>query len=374
MPKRTPRGGGNPTLADPTEEFAALPMRPSDRDRENSLALGGMRNAIVSVSRVRGAAELGHAVRSLFASALRMHPQLRQPALDILSGREPEEYQEALIRDLRSAVLTLLGATDHQRHRQRTAKASTPLCAEVIEAWRNQAADPDSEILAQWLDHGAPLGFNEDIPTTGVFPEVPRVDHTSAGQNLSRSLQGWRNFASAVEEAADLKVLVADYCERGSCHLTTYDQACEELGAKPVLNKLGVIIKEKLDARGQQVRKARIIWDMRESGANHCCHQKERILLPRLLDAVHAVLQVYRSGSCPYLAAVDIRDAFMNIPAGADKVFSTAAIPTEHGMRIIVFDTLVFGSSSSPNHLGALCCVAWPYRGRRLRDQRPDFC
>ena len=44
----------------------------------------------------------------------------------------------------------------------------------------------------------------------------------------------------------------------------------------------------------------------------------------------------------------------MNVPAGADKMFFAAAIPAEHGVRVIVFDTLVFGSSSSQAFGGAL--------------------
>ena len=91
---------------------------------------------------------------------------------------------------------------------------------------------------------------------------------------------------------------------------------------------------------------------------NRACRQGERVLLPRLLDVVAAVLRAYRSGEAPYLAGVDIRDAFMNVPAGQDKSFTTAAIPGPGGSYyVVVFDTLVFGSGSSPTLWGRF--AAW---------------
>ena len=65
---------------------------------------------------------------------------------------------------------------------------------------------------------------------------------------------------------------------------TIYDTMVEaeaELGKSPVLSKLGVVVKEK-----ESGRKARIIWDLRESGINELCSQSERIILPRVTDAI----------------------------------------------------------------------------------------
>eukprot|EP00435_Cladocopium_sp_Y103_P073457 s254_g43.t1 len=93
---------------------------------------------------------------------------------------------------------------------------------------------------------------------------------------------------------------------------------------------------------------------MKESQANSVCSQGERIILPRLLDVAHAALEVYKAGSTPWLAVIDVRDAFMNIPAGDDKFATTAAMPNQQGEGnlFIVFDTLVFGSASSPTLWG----------------------
>ena len=108
------------------------------------------------------------------------------------------------------------------------------------------------------------------------------------------------------------------------------------------------------------VKKARVIWDLRESFVNKACHQGERIILPRLLDVVASALSSYRRGRPPYLAGVDIKDAFMNIPAGADRRFTVAAVPGSRnrpGKRHRVINTLVFGSASSPTIWGR--AAAW---------------
>ena len=179
----------------------------------------------------------------------------------------------------------------------------------------------------------------------------------------ARTLEGWSNYPSAEEEAETLEELISDYVARGFCQIAYSPQEAEEaLGGRPVLNKLGVLVKEKRDAHGKVVKKARVIWDLRESSVNKACHQGERIILPRLLDVVSSALSSYRRGRPPYLAGVDIKDAFMNIPAGADRRFTVAAVPGSRNRagkrhRLIIFNTLVFGSASSPTIWGR--AAAW---------------
>ena len=87
-------------------------------------------------------------------------------------------------------------------------------------------------------------------------------------------------------------------------------------------------MKFKKDAQGRPTKKA------------------ERVV--RLLDVVSSLLGIYRRGKRPY---VDIRDAFMNIPAGKDRRFTVAAVNRRNRkgkFYLVIFNTLVFGSSSSP--------------------------
>lgn len=91
--------------------------------------------------------------------------------------------------------------------------------------------DPDSQTLTNWLDHGAPLGYTQPIPTNGIFPVVDGEGWKEENlKNLSRSLAGWVNYESAIEEADTLADLIDDGSE---------EEATQELGARPILNRLG---------------------------------------------------------------------------------------------------------------------------------------
>ena len=231
-----------------------------------------------------------------------------------------------------------------------------------MEAWGRATSDPDSTTLAGWLDREAPLGISEPIASNGVFPEVDPKGTIPHATLDHRTLEGWKNYPSAEEEAETLDELLCDYVKRGFCTVVgSAKEAREKLGGEPVLNKLGVLVKEKTDAHGNKVRKARVIWDLRESLVNRACHQGERSILPRLLDVVASLLACYRRGRAPFLAGVDIRDAFMNVPAGRDRRFTAAAVPGNRNRkskyRVILFNTLVFGSASSPTIWGRM--AAW---------------
>ena len=338
-----------------------------------------MRNPHLAIPRRPGLIVPGSRVRAILEEAQLAQPELTAIGRDILTGREAIPFPAEVIAHLRARVVQALGGA--QKQRDRTARATTPIEANVIEAWGNATGDPDSATLCEWLDHGAPLGYHQSIPTNGIFPTVPSETKGPEGQqDLYRSLEGWQNYKSAQEEADDLDALISDYVGRGFCHLSgSMEEATAELGRPPVLNKLGVVVK--YNAYG--TKKSRIIWDLRESRANQLCNQGERILLPRLLDVAQQAIRVYRSGSTPWLAAVDIRDAFMNIPSGQDKRYTVAARPKpghEDQMELIIFDTLVFGAGSSPTlwgryaaWLGRSCASIMPRASTQIYVDDPAF-
>lgn len=108
---------------------------------------------------------------------------------------------------------------------------------------------------------------------------------------------------------------------------------------------------------------------MRESGVNQRCDPSERILLPRLMDAVHDALDLMRAGKTPILAAVDIADAFHNVPAGKDRKYTMALTELENGKRrFVLYDVLVFGSRSSPTIWGRFAA----FLGRAISAVVPE--
>ena len=336
------------------------------REIENAEAIGGMRNPLKSIRRIPKSDMAGRAVFKLLKQAT-SHPSVKSLVDQILTGGQAAPISAQLIDKLRQLVCSLSPGTIQPS----TAKACTPLQPQIFDAWGRISGDPDSPVLAQWLRSGAPLGFTEPIPCTGIFPVVKEVEwEAEAADQLLRSFENWDNHPSAVEWEEDLHKLIDEAASKGFCSFYPNMAAAErEIGIKPVLNKLGLLVKEKQTPEGV-IRKARIIWDMRESGTNKLCSQGERVLLPRVTDAIEDALEIFRKGGKPAFLAVDIRDAFHNIPSGKDRAFTSAAFRDKTGtLKIVVYDVLVFGSVSSPTLWGRY--AAW--FGRSLASINPDI-
>ena len=148
------------------------------------MALGGMRNPHLAVQRMP---HMGHRPETLGGSPGCF--TCTGIGHDILTGRMAAPFPAEVVDRLRARVAEALGTKLRPRHR--TARASTPLNAGIIEAWGVATRDPDTKHLSQWLDHGAPLGYSESIPPAGIFPEVPRAETGQvAQQDLEPSKDG----------------------------------------------------------------------------------------------------------------------------------------------------------------------------------------
>ena len=120
---------------------------------------------------------------------------------------------------------------------------------------------------------------------------------------------------------------------------------------------------------------------MRESGVNDKCDPAERIVLPRLMDVVSETLKKQKDNQLPTFAAIDIQDAFHNVPSGADKKYTAAKAAMESGEEaFIIYDVLVFGSKSSPTiwgrfaaYLGRILCSVLPEMGVQIYVDDPIF-
>lgn len=169
---------------------------------------------------------------------------------------------------------------------------------------------------------------------------------------MQKDLEEWEIWPSAREESEELHRLVRKAEAAGFCRVIA-DQAEADaiLGGSKILNKLGVIVK--MVGPEAKKKKSRIIWDLRQSKVNLRCNQMERVTLPRLMDAVANILELMREGLEPVLAAVDIENAFHNVPVGDDKKYTVAAADMESGRQAhIIYDVLVFGARSSPTVWG----------------------
>lgn len=159
------------------------------RELENAQAIGGMRNPLTSIKRIPKSDMAGKAVFKLLRQAA-YHPSVKSLVNSILSGSNAAPISAQLIDKLRELICKLSPGNNIDR----TAKANTPLRPEIFEVWGRLSSDPDSKVLAQWLRHGAPLGFTEPIPSTGIFPVVEDIEwKAEAAEQLQRSFENWSN-------------------------------------------------------------------------------------------------------------------------------------------------------------------------------------
>ena len=93
----------------------------------------------------------------------------------------------------------------------------------------------------------------------------------------------------------------------------SYEDLATYVGGKPVLNKIGLIIKTR-----NGVTKARTILDTKESGVTRVTAKAQHVILPRLLDAV---LRMF------FLLSLSIADGERSLPSYSISVMPFGKYP-----------------------------------------------
>ena len=119
------------------------------------------------------------------------------------------------------------------------------------------------------------------------------------------------------------------------------------LGEQPILNKIGLIVKTR-----NGVTKTRMILDTKVSNLKSCSKKSQRVLLPRLLDAV--VQGLDNLSSCTDRESVDwfvldFSEAFWQIPLEpTERKFFCCKLNLDGIENFIVFLRPVQGSRGGP--------------------------
>ena len=145
-------------------------------------------------------------------------------------------------------------------------------------------------------------------------------------ENLQCDLQNFRNY-QGVEESEITETELLGHLDKG--HLAAFDDL-ESLRAfvhgEPILNKLGLITKTR-----NGVTKSRMILDTKESWVKHATWKSQRVILPRLFDAVLRILALmpitFQLQMPPTVEAfvLDFTDAFWQIPVS----YTHLTLPTK---------------------------------------------
>jgi hypothetical protein len=219
----------------------------------------------------------------------------------------------------------------------------------ILGAWGLAVGDPDAALcLPRWLREGAPLGITRPVDIMGVFPTVTDAEPRDPG-SLWSSGAGWTNYASAEDQPDVVDELLRTQEDRGHCRFFDTEQdLLRFLGVSSVvLSKVGLISKMRADG----TYKHRLIWDLLRSLVNESVAIGERIVLPRLQDAVEDALRLLAGNPGQHLEwlVLDVMDAFHNIPVHPSEWrFACGKV----GGRYVLFLVLCMGGKSAPGIWG----------------------
>ena len=241
---------------------------------------------------------------------------------------------------------------------QKAMPSLTDVDAYLLEAWRLVAADPDHQIF-HWLRDGAPTGITQDLIDPGIFPACSRPAEVQP-ENLECNSRQFKNYPG-VEENQITDAELASHLEKG--HLAAFDTYEEmrlyvDAQTPPILNKLGLIVKVR-----NGITKARMILDTKQSGVKTITGQLQRVILPRLFDAILQLLYVLclvLDGDDTAIEAfvLDFSDAFWQIPIAREEQKYYCATGLIDGKRKwIVFLRAAQGSAAGPTLWGRVAAL-----------------
>ena len=324
---------------------------------ENVRALGGMRRPHLAVRRLPRARAVGRRLRAALEAALAEEPGYPEgsPVASLLRGEVPQSFGPELVDRARRHLAACLFEDPEAQLRGAPAPGEGVWPA-LVGAQVRAAGDPDG-FLEEWLAHGAPTGILEEIPLAGAFPRTePRDDRRDPG-SLASATADCSNYTSAEEAPEVVWGLIYDAEAKGFCEVfASAAEAEAKVGGPLVLTKLGLITKVRQDG----TLKHRVVWDMRANDLNATIQILERIVLPRLEDAVDDIRELAAllcTGELLLLMVLDVQDAFHQVPLWPSERRWHAAMLDGH---VVVFSRLVFGSKSSPGVWGRVS--AWAGR------------
>ena len=302
-----------------------------------------------------------------------LHYRQQQPSLQRLAdacgpnaSRSPPDDQ--LIAELRGRVARKIGLSPDRADLHHPA---SPWRFELVRKVLTAARDPDLAI-ADWLQHGTPVGIAEPIPPSGLLPLVTEERSTTAA-SLQQRVQWTHNHPSFdLLEGSDAPahILLDDLVNAGHALVfDSIDEAASWLGTRPVPSPLGDVVRLKQDGSV----KHRLIQDLKASNVNSASVVPERQVLPRFVDHARDIALLSLGASSEIgVFIIDFKNAFMTLPlADAERPFNTSVAPHTVSRtrpplydgepskgKFLVWRVLGFGGHSNPLTYSRVACFA----------------
>ena len=331
----TPRG-----ILDPFSKQTARQRK----EAENTNAIGGLRNPHVSIVKVPGWWATGGILECVLEEMFLKHRSKCEQAVGWLGSEEACGFGADIVEGTRHKLCEALGHPHARLPKE-------GLSAELVEALVRHAEDPDVS-LPEWLRGGTPLGIEKEIKGHGIFPPaLPEVTAPCAFEHyVCEELGNYTSYKDNEKLAEEelLRERKAGYMEFSSDR-----KALERKHGKLHPSRMGAIVKVR---KGKL--KTRIVHDLRRSGRNIRARVPERVVLPRLLDAVEGTLVVARSlkpSEDAKVGTLDFIDAFKQLWVAPEERKHLSGCATLEGVvGFFVYLTVLFGVKSGPLVWGRL--------------------
>ena len=312
------------------------------RELENEKAIGWMRNPLRSVRLVPGLRPTGARIRQVIEKFIDLNPTILD-AIDESIAAGWCAIDAASVDRLAKLVGAELGASECGRSEHSLWRAG------LVDAFIKEAGDPD-QVLAGWLQAGAPTGVAHDISSAGVFPvtEAAGIAHDELWRQWARA-EPMANYASVDEHKDLVKTEIRRLRDKGFVTLYPNWQAVKERFGNAVVSKMAALTKVREDGS----TKLRLIIDMRRSFVNAHVRCHERIVLPRIQDMLEdtlGMLEVTTDPSELEMMVVDWEDAFRSIGVLPEEL--PHQVVRGFDGTFIGYETILFGGAGSPNVWG----------------------
>ena len=271
-------------------------------EQENEQCIGGLRNPWHAVQMVPKWLQVGNIGWRVLQSSLGQLNKLSNPTMWV--GKESGELPEHELTWLRAKVAKVFGCAPHVHG----------LWGALLERLVHLSDDPDTE-AASWPRKGTPLGIVNEIPVGGVFPEVEEEDPWQEGEKLDSlaELEGaLNNYMSYEEEKEAADALFQKEVDKGFVRWAKDKEVLEDMYGTLVPSAIGYSSKIKLDG----TVKGRLVHDLRRSQVNSHITLKERLVLPRLRDAMEDALHLLETRTPDEkvrFMSLDFSDAFKHL-------------------------------------------------------------
>ena len=313
------------------------------REKENRECVGGLRNPRRCVTRSTPLRKVGERARGVVDRWLQ---ELDDKPVELVRDSLSEGIPDEMIQQLKHRLAAEFKAD----------VTASGLQAELWSRMLKDALDADADVLPRWMVSGFPLGIENEITYTGIFPKTEEDTAAVESSRMEGLLMqdfedecvNYQSFQEAGHKAQELldKLLHQDRAEL----FTSWNDVVNKFGNGARLTKMACIVKTKEDGS----EKVRLVVDCRRSGVNGLMTVRERVVLPRVSDVADSLKRLlwhnsnYRTWPC--LMSADFSDAFYmaKLMDSERKYVITKGMPLNGRPRYYCMKVVTFGLAPGP--------------------------